>query len=144
MIEDTNLSLQWTLIQACMGHHLMLLITRILHCRFSWIHLNYKVCNTIDHHGGCKNFYWRGVLNFDSENTEFFSVLGSFHKPRNISKKFFYVILSLQEFWFQRSGKIKERKKNSSNVKTIPQPLPLPSVTNKTLFLATLVFFRNS
>ena len=30
-----------------------------------------------------KNFYWRGVLNFDSENTEFFSVLGSFHKLRN-------------------------------------------------------------
>ena len=144
MIVDTNLSLQWTLIQACMGHHLMLLITRILHCRFSWIHLNYIVCNTMDHHGGCKNFYWRGVLNFDSENTEFFSVLGSFHKPRNISKNFFYIILSLQEFWFQRSGKIKERKKNSSNVKTIPQPLPLPSVTNKTLFLATLVFFRNS
>ena len=37
----------------------------------------------MDHHGGCKNFYWRGVLNFDSENTEFFSVLGSFHKLRN-------------------------------------------------------------
>ena len=79
-----------------------------------------------------KILYWRGVLNFDSENTEFFSVLGSFHKLRNISKTFFHIILSLQEFWFQRSGKIKERKKNSSNVKTIPQPLPLPSVTNKT------------
>ena len=36
-----------------------------------------------------KIFYWRGVLNFDSENTEFFSVLGSFHKVRNISKTFF-------------------------------------------------------
>ena len=49
-------NLQWTLIQACMGHHLMLLITRILHCRFSWMHLNYKVCNTMNHHGGWKNF----------------------------------------------------------------------------------------
>ena len=63
----------------------------------------------MDHHGGCKNFYWRGGY-FDSENTEFFSVLGNFHKLRNISKTFFHVILSLQEFWFQRSGKIKRKK----------------------------------
>ena len=80
-----------------------------------------------------KFFYWRGVLNFDSENTEFFSVLGSFHKLRNISKTFFHVILSLQEFWFQRSGKNKREKKKTVQMrKPYPKPLPLPSVTNKT------------
>ena len=83
----------------------------------------------MDHHGGCKNFYWRGVLNFDSENTEFFSVLGSFHKLRNISKTFFHLILSLQEFWFQRSGKIKERKKKFKCEDHTPTFTP--SISNK-------------
>ena len=83
----------------------------------------------MDHHGGCKNFYWRGVLNFDSENTEFFSVLGSFHKLRNISKTFFHLILSLQEFWFQRSCEIKERKKKFKCEDHTPTFTP--SISNK-------------